>query len=46
LAISSGDASNAPEYPDFVAFVSAALQDEKLGKRAIEVILLHQLPSI
>jgi hypothetical protein len=36
--------SNAPEYPDFVAFVSAALHDDKLGKRAIEVILLHELP--
>jgi hypothetical protein len=36
--------SNAPEFQDFVELVSAALQDDKLAKRAIEVILFHEIP--
>ena len=36
--------ANAPEYGDFLGFVSAALDDDKLAKQAVEVILLHELP--
>jgi hypothetical protein len=36
--------ANAPEYADFLGFVSAALADSKLAKQAIEVTLLYELP--
>lgn len=35
---------NAPEYSDLLLFVSLALHDDSLAKRAIEVILIHEMP--
>ena len=36
--------NNAPEYNDLVAFVSTALNDDKLAREAVEVILFYELP--